>query len=990
MPDTRPVLSRHARVVDDLRAATPDGPLPDAPTRFIASWLGPALAHASPDLRRRMVDHHGEAVPRAWAERFHGAPPSVLDVLRADLRQLSLPRLRGALTALFDGLERHGIDPEGVWGVDSPTALLDLCPRIVDLHPGTFFGATMPMIALGPNSVAELARCLDAGVPPEVVLDVRLAGQVMHELSHGPNRGWSGGPGSYLLAEASGTIVSLGCRAAHVLAETPGEAVVGLRNALVLGHALVDELGEAAVWRLAMCATSPTDELGAVAGHALVAMDWQEWLPRDSPSFVPDNRRALDAAKLLWIARHEPERIPALAVLGALDAVGPADVIGLSNLLDAARDLPWPSLGAWAAPVEARHLLGVDLAVRSMFQVERLQPDLQVCPADPPRGELVLDVADCRLSSAPRLDHAYGEAASWCLAPPLCRELYRRGLRRLVITGCASGRVHPIADRIRALATGGHLPASMATDVALVAPRGQPAHTVVPTVPPQAQLHHADAVVTLGSCFAEHIGQRLAGCLFDVCDNPFGKLYDPMSVARAMAWIGADEPLPAGLLFHAHDQWHSPWHHTAWSRPDAVVMRAGVDHALTVAREARRRPGTWLLTWGTAWVFEDVGSGEIVANCHGLEPERFRRRLLTPGEIVERYREALGELRHVQPAARVVLTVSPIRHLADGAVANQRSKATLHLAAQTLVESEPGLTYFPAYEIVLDELRDYRWYDADRVHVAVETAELVFERFLQVMVAPSSRAHAREQRAVLAGLVTMPRDPWRRREVLAGLLDRLDQLDPAPSLPRPTSLVLGIHTQMEALGPPTAPSPSVEPIPAPPERPRPAPAPAVPVADQLSAFRAALLPGVFVAFDDLAPWAAAVGASLPHVPDDATPAAHAAYRSAVEALLDKGEELEDPAAVLPPLVEPLLARVLRTAHTSGDEGDVVDAVLGWLLAGVPTGCVVAEDATLARLGLEERAQLRERLAEELERRRRAGRHPHQSLVALSGRLELLS
>lgn len=233
-------------------------------------------------------------------------------------------------------------------------------------------------------------------------------------------------------------------------------------------------------------------------------------------------------------------------------------------------------------------------------------------------------------------------------------------------------------------------------------------------------------VTVLGSCFADEVGKRMSEGGFDVVVNPFGTLYNPASIAAAVGRLDSARPfgpedcvqLGAGSeLVCSHS------HHTSFARPTAGEFLSNANAALEKAADHWKDTDTVLVTLGTAFVWRLAGSGGIVANCLKRPACEFTRGMLS----VEECRNLLEGIVARHPEKNFIFTVSPIRHLADGAHANTISKATLQLATS-------GLCYFPAYEILLDELRDYRFYADDLVHPAKLAAEIVWERFLETAV----------------------------------------------------------------------------------------------------------------------------------------------------------------------------------------------------------------------------------------------------------------
>ena len=250
-------------------------------------------------------------------------------------------------------------------------------------------------------------------------------------------------------------------------------------------------------------------------------------------------------------------------------------------------------------------------------------------------------------------------------------------------------------------------------------------------VPPlQNRFSLQDRIVLLGSCFADSIGEKLAAAGFRVLANPFGTLYNPESLLQAVCRLDSDTlfvpsdcvPMGAGA-----GRICSFEHHTSFARPTAEEFLSNANAKLLEAREFWKTANRLVLTLGTSFAW--YCSGRIVSNCLKRPAGEFSRRMLT----VEETSAALGAIASAHPEKHLLLTVSPIRHLGDGAHANAISKARLLLAADSIPHAE----YFPAYELLLDELRDYRFYGPDLVHPSPTAVDYIWERFLDACVSPS-------------------------------------------------------------------------------------------------------------------------------------------------------------------------------------------------------------------------------------------------------------
>lgn len=244
------------------------------------------------------------------------------------------------------------------------------------------------------------------------------------------------------------------------------------------------------------------------------------------------------------------------------------------------------------------------------------------------------------------------------------------------------------------------------------------------------KLTHAHRLLILGSCFAAGIGTKLADAKFRCDVNPYGILYNPCSISAALREIVTGRSYDRHDLFFFQERWHSPMHHGDFSSPDAEETLRRINERILQAHEQMSQTDYLLLTLGTAWVYEQKDTGRIVANCHKLPEKDFTRRRLSVDEIVTDYTSLLSELLAHNTQLKVIFTVSPIRHVRDGLHANQLSKATLLLAVERLQTAFPEkVFYFPAYELLVDELRDYRFYAEDMVHPSAVAVDYVWERF---------------------------------------------------------------------------------------------------------------------------------------------------------------------------------------------------------------------------------------------------------------------
>ena len=243
------------------------------------------------------------------------------------------------------------------------------------------------------------------------------------------------------------------------------------------------------------------------------------------------------------------------------------------------------------------------------------------------------------------------------------------------------------------------------------------------------EITYNDRILTLGSCFAENIGTKLQEAFFLTFINPFGVMYNPMSVAQGIRYLLSEKEFTAADLFQSGSLWNSLAHSSTFSATTADEALQKINSRLLAARYFLRETNVMMITLGTAWVFELVDTRKIVSNCHKLPASRFTRRRLSVDEIINEFTEVFGFLRNSYPGLKFIFTVSPIRHWKDGAHENTVSKSTLHLAVDALEKQFDFVHYFPAYEIMMDELRDYRFYASDMLHPSDVAVDYIWQRF---------------------------------------------------------------------------------------------------------------------------------------------------------------------------------------------------------------------------------------------------------------------
>lgn len=251
-------------------------------------------------------------------------------------------------------------------------------------------------------------------------------------------------------------------------------------------------------------------------------------------------------------------------------------------------------------------------------------------------------------------------------------------------------------------------------------------------------ISHDSRIVTIGSCFSDTIGNRLRECLFDVAVNPMGTLFNPASIAAEIerAVAGENFVMLDAVMAPEHDKWVCFNRHSSISAKEADTLVERLNANIAETRKSLIGADIVVLTLGSARCFIHKQRGVAVANCHRFHPDTFRVEDMNVGEIVCRLESAMTSLRTVNPAVKFVLTVSPVRHASYGLAADRLSKSRLIVSAHEIAETIPSTIYFPAYEILTDDLRDYRFYDSDLVHPTAMAADYVFDKFAKSFMKP--------------------------------------------------------------------------------------------------------------------------------------------------------------------------------------------------------------------------------------------------------------
>jgi len=283
--------------------------------------------------------------------------------------------------------------------------------------------------------------------------------------------------------------------------------------------------------------------------------------------------------------------------------------------------------------------------------------------------------------------------------------------------------------------------------------------TIVKPEKPPFNLSHADKLLSVGSCFSENIGLKFRDYKFAININPFGQQYNPYSISRAIERL-LEPVLYSGNDLVYHDElYHSFDHHGSFSRPTESEALQVINDNLQKAAEDLQTATCLLLTFGTSHVFSLKEDRQIVSNCHKLSGNAFEKRLMQPQEITELLEAALTKVLALRPGIKIILTISPVRYFAFGHYENSVSKAHLFTAVYELQKRHPECYYFPAYELVMDDLRDYRFFAEDMLHPNHQATEYVWENLVNTLLAAKTTALLQDIDEILLAAQHRPRNP---------------------------------------------------------------------------------------------------------------------------------------------------------------------------------------------------------------------------------------
>jgi len=282
-------------------------------------------------------------------------------------------------------------------------------------------------------------------------------------------------------------------------------------------------------------------------------------------------------------------------------------------------------------------------------------------------------------------------------------------------------------------------------------------------IPLKKQKHHLinynSKLLLLGSCFSENIGNKLSYYKFQSEQNPFGILFHPKAIETFITKTTNKEKYTENDVFFHNERWHSFDAHSVLSSSSKEELLTSLNNNITSAFQQLKSASHVIITLGTAWVYREIATDTIVANCHKIPQKNFLKELLTVEEVSESLEAINSLIKSINPETTIVYTLSPVRHIKDGFIENQRSKAHLLSAIHQTIEPRNNTHYFPSYEIMMDELRDYRFYAEDMIHPNQTAINYIWEKFSEVWFSEEAIETMKEVETIQKGFAHKPFNP---------------------------------------------------------------------------------------------------------------------------------------------------------------------------------------------------------------------------------------
>ena len=256
--------------------------------------------------------------------------------------------------------------------------------------------------------------------------------------------------------------------------------------------------------------------------------------------------------------------------------------------------------------------------------------------------------------------------------------------------------------------------------------------------PERNQIDYNSKLLLIGSCFSENIYKKLNYFKFNASSNPFGILFNPIAIKNLITNGINQKEYSEKDIFKLNERWHCFDAHSDLSSSDKNELLQNLNETILATNKQLKEASHIIITLGTSWVYRFIETDTIVGNCHKVAQKKFLKELLSVNEIVASLENMCTLIKFVNPNINIIFTVSPVRHLKDGFVENSQSKAHLLAAIHQLVDKRNNMFYFPSYEIMLDDLRDYRFYNSDMIHPNKTAVNYIWEQFQKVWISEKS------------------------------------------------------------------------------------------------------------------------------------------------------------------------------------------------------------------------------------------------------------
>jgi hypothetical protein len=280
--------------------------------------------------------------------------------------------------------------------------------------------------------------------------------------------------------------------------------------------------------------------------------------------------------------------------------------------------------------------------------------------------------------------------------------------------------------------------------------------TKIPIHQTDFKIDYNAKIVSLGSCFAVNMAEKFDYFKFENTCNPFGILFHPLAIEKLIDFAVSEKQFVEKDVFFHNERWHCFDAHSDLSNSDKEVLIANLNAIVKATKVQLQAASHIIITYGTSWVYRNIASDLIVANCHKVPQAAFSKEILSVDTIKKSIQNTLDLIQKINPKVNFIFTVSPVRHLKDGFVENQLSKAHLISALHSSNFQLPTFTYFPSYEIMMDELRDYRFYAEDMIHPNSVAIDYIWQRFSETSISEESQMIMKEVETIQKGLAHRP------------------------------------------------------------------------------------------------------------------------------------------------------------------------------------------------------------------------------------------